>query len=335
LESIYSRLKLVKNMTTTEFRDDYDLPWKEMIEDYFEPFMCFFFPEIHAEIDWSRGYEFLDQELTQVVRDAELGKRVVDKLVKVWTRSGKETWVLLNIEVQSQEESNFSARIFTHYYRLRDCYNVPIVNLAILGDDRSSWRPGPFQAAQWGCEVDFRFPMVKLLDYQSRWTELEASRNPFALVVMAHLKTKETKKDLQDRKEWKFRLTRMLYERDYERQDILRIFRFLDWILELPEGLKQEFNVDLKRYEQEKQMPYITSIERMGIAEGLQQGLQQEQERQRSLVSRLLTRRVGSVPENLVKQVEQLTIPQLEALTEALLDFTQLDDLVQWLKNDR
>ncbi len=327
----------------TEFRDDYDLPWKDMIEIYFEPFMAFFFPEIHAEIDWSRGYEFLDQELSQVVRDAELGKRVVDKLVKVWTRSGDETWVMLNIEVQSQEESNFSARIFTHYYRLRDCYDVPIVNLAILGDERLNWRPDVFQASKWGCEVNFQFPIVKLLDYQSRWTELEASRNPFAIVVMAHLKTKETKKDLPARKEWKFRLTRMLYEQEYERQDILNLFRFLDWILELPEGLKQEFKSDLKRYEQEKQMPYITSmtsgrsqtIERMGIAEGLQQGLQQEQERQRSLVSRLLTRRVGVVPEALVKQVEQLTIPQLEALTEALLDFTQLDDLVQWLKLDR
>ncbi len=311
----------------TEFRDDYDLPWKDIIEAYFEAFMQFFFPEIHAEIDWSRSYEFLDQELSQVVHDAELGKRVVDKLVKVWTRSGVETWVLLNIEVQSQEESNFSARIFTHYYRLRDCYNVPIVNLVILGDERANWRPRLFRSAQWGCEVDFRFPIVKLLDYESRWAELEAEPNPFAIVVMAHLKTKETKKDLQSRKEWKFRLTRMLYERDYQRQDIMNLFRFLDWILELPDGLKQEFKADLKRYEQEKQMPYITSIERMGIEEGRKEG-------QRSLILRLLARQVGDVPKSLTDRIEQLPTAQLESLAEALLDFTQLDDLVQWLEAD-
>ncbi len=315
----------------TELRDEYDLPWKDIIEDYFEDFMSFFFPEIYAEIDWSRGYEFLDQELSQVVRDAELGKRVVDKLVKVWTLSGDETWVLLNIEVQSQEESNFGARIFTHYYRLRDRYNVPIVNLAILGDERLNWRPGAYQAAKWGCEVDFRFPMVKLLDYQSRWAELEASCNPFAIVVMAHLKTKETKKDFQARKEWKFRLTRMLYEREYDRQDILNLFRFLDWILELPEGLKQEFKSDLKRYEQEKQMRYITSIERMGIAEGLEQGL----ERQRSLILRQLYRRVGVVPDYLTDRIRNLPITQLETLAESLLDFTQPSDLVNWLEADR
>ncbi|MBC6417813.1 MAG: hypothetical protein GDA44_02975 [Prochloron sp. SP5CPC1] len=63
--------------------DEYDSPWKEAIESYFEEFMAFFFPEAHRDIDWSRGYETLDTELQQVVRDANLGKRLADKLVRV------------------------------------------------------------------------------------------------------------------------------------------------------------------------------------------------------------------------------------------------------------
>ena len=102
------------------------------------------------------------------MRDADLGKRIVDKLVKVWSLSGDETWVLINLEIQSQEESNFSARMVTHYYRLRDAYNLLIVNLAILGDERSTWRPGAYQSSKWGCRVEFEFPIVKLLDYQAR-----------------------------------------------------------------------------------------------------------------------------------------------------------------------
>ena len=242
---------------------------------------------------------------------------------------------MLNIEIQSQEESNFSDRIFTYHYRLRDRYNVPIVNLVILGDERATWRPGAFQSAKWGCEVDFRFPIVKLLDYEAHWADLEASPNPFAIVVMAHLKTKETRKDFPARREWKFRLTRMLYERDYSRQDILTLYRFLDWILELPDELKQGFRDDLKRYEEEKQMPYVTSIERMGIADGLEQGRQEARSRQRSLILRLLTRRVGAVPESLTDRISKLPIEQLESLAEALLDFTCLDDLSNWLEIDR
>jgi hypothetical protein len=61
--------------------------------------MAFFFPQAHAEIDWPRGYEVLDKELQQVVRAAETGRRVVDKLVKVWRRDGQEAWVLIHVEV--------------------------------------------------------------------------------------------------------------------------------------------------------------------------------------------------------------------------------------------
>jgi hypothetical protein len=101
-----------------------------------------------------------------VVRDAELGKRLADKLVKVWKRSGEETWVLIHAEIQNQEESDFSKRIFVYYYRLLDKYDRPIVSLAILGDERSTWRPQPYQAELWGCEVNFRFPIVKLVNWR-------------------------------------------------------------------------------------------------------------------------------------------------------------------------
>jgi hypothetical protein len=64
--------------------DDYDSPWKDILETYLADFFAFFFPQIHAEIDWSRTPVFLDKELQQVVRDAELGRRLADKLVQVW-----------------------------------------------------------------------------------------------------------------------------------------------------------------------------------------------------------------------------------------------------------
>jgi hypothetical protein len=105
------------------------------------------------------------------------------------------------------------------------------------------------------------------MDYESRWEELEASANPFAIVVMAHLKTKETRKDPEARKEWKFRLTRRLYEQGFARQDILNLYRFLDWLLVLPEGLKQAFRSELEQYEQERNMPYVTSNEQLAKAE--------------------------------------------------------------------
>jgi hypothetical protein len=66
-------------------------PWKEVLERYLADFLAFFFPQAYAEIDWRRGYTFLDKELQQVVRDAALGRRLADKLAQVWRRGGEET----------------------------------------------------------------------------------------------------------------------------------------------------------------------------------------------------------------------------------------------------
>jgi hypothetical protein len=239
----------------TEQRAEFDGPWKEVIEDYFNNFLAFFFPDIHADVDWSKGYEFLDTELQQIVRDAELGKRFADKLVKVWRSNGDELWVLIHVEVQNSPETVFPERMFAYNYRLRDRYNRPVVSLAILTDDRKSWRPQEFQVGLWGCEIRFRFPMVKLLDYGQEWQTLEDSLNPFATVTMAHLKALETRGNQLQRKDWKLNLTRRLYEKGYERQDVLNLFRFIDWIITLPASLTDEFEAELERFERENQMP--------------------------------------------------------------------------------
>jgi len=63
--------------------DDYDTPWKDVLERYLPDFMAFFFPQAHTDINWSRGYVWLDTELRQVTRDAELGRRQAVKLVQV------------------------------------------------------------------------------------------------------------------------------------------------------------------------------------------------------------------------------------------------------------
>src|SRR5207244_10810346 len=97
---------------------DYDSPWKEALDRYFEAFLAFFFPVAHADIDWARPYEMLDKELQQVVREAEQGRRVVDKLVKVWLRSGEERWLLIHVEVQTSREGGFPRRMYVYNYRI-------------------------------------------------------------------------------------------------------------------------------------------------------------------------------------------------------------------------
>ena len=247
----------------TPLNTDYDNPWKSIIELYFRDFISFFFPWIEPEIDWSKEIKFLDKELQKVVRDAEILKRYADKLIEVHRLDGETSLVLCHIEVQSQYETDFSSRMYSYNYRLRDRYNCSVASLAILGDETENWRPTGFQDALWRCSVNFEFPIVKLLDYESQWNKLAESRNPFAVMVMAHLKTKETHNNSPERKDWKFRLTTMLYDRGYELQDILELYNFLDWLMQLPKALEQQFQVELAQFEEARQMKYVTAIERM------------------------------------------------------------------------
>ncbi|NJR56822.1 MAG: DUF4351 domain-containing protein [Acaryochloris sp. CRU_2_0] len=53
-----------------------------------------------------------------------------------------------------------------------------------------------------------------------------------------------------------------------------------------------------------------------------------------SLILRLLTRRIGDISPDLQAQIQVLSLDQLEALGEALLDFTEPDDLVMWLQGN-
>ncbi len=61
---------------------------------------------------------------------------------------------------------------------------------------------------------------------------------------------------------------RSLYERGYEREDVRKLFRLIDWFMQLPPEVETKFQHDLEEYEEQHHMPYVTAIERMAEARG-------------------------------------------------------------------
>ncbi|CCI12528.1 conserved hypothetical protein [Microcystis aeruginosa PCC 9806] len=86
-----------------------------------------------------------------------------------------------------------------------------------------------------------------------------------------------------------------MYEQGYQREDILNLFKFIDWLVSLPTKLEQEFQQELNQYEEEKRMPYITSVERMGMEKGM-----------RESVIDALEIRFENVPSELVNKISQI-----------------------------
>jgi predicted transposase YdaD len=107
---------------------------------------------------------------------------------------------------------------------------------------------------------------------------------------------------------------------------------FVDTYLRLNAHETAQFRAELAQtqlQEQEVVMEIVTSW----MLEGLQQGRQQgKQEEALALVLRLLQRRVGPMDAAYEEQLRRLSLEALEELSEALLDFTQVADVVTWLQ---
>ena len=308
-------------------RADYDSPWKKALEVYFKEFIDFFFPEMAADVGWSRDYVFLDKELQQVAREAALGRRYVDKLVRLYRKNGHEEWVLVHIEVQGQPDIDFPKRMYTYNYRIFDRFDRKVASLAILADENPTWRPDHFSYELWGSKAGLWFPSVKLLEYKEKWEELEESTNPFASVVMAHLKAVETAGDNEKRYQWKVSLIKRLYRLGYEKQDVIQLFDFIDWVMLLPEELEEELWTEIQKIEEERKMEYVSSVERIGIRKGMQQGKQEEA---LSLLSRLIARRFQVSSDSVQPIFAGLTTEQIEELGERFIEAENLDQIREW-----
>ena len=317
--------------------DSYDSPWKDMLELYLEDFFKLFFPQMHAEIDWRRRPVSLDKELRKITRDGEVGDRFADKLFQVWDVGGDVLGLMANVEVQGSPESSFAERLFVYNYRAYDRFHRPVITVAVLCDDTDYFHPRNFYASdRWGCRMGLEFPTVKLRRYNERWDELERSTNPFATVVMAHLKTQATRERPAERYRWKRSLIRRLYEKGFAKKDVLEQFRFIDWLMALPRELEQRLDTEIETFETERGMKYVTGIERraqargmeQGMARGMEQGMARGMEQgQARLLKRQLTTAFGDVSEDLEQRLATASRDEIERWGERLIGARSLADV--------
>ncbi|MBF0262472.1 MAG: DUF4351 domain-containing protein, partial [Magnetococcales bacterium] len=291
---------------------------------------------------WELGFEFLDKELSRIAREARIGDRRMDKLVKVWRRDGAELWVLIHIEIQGDRKSNFAEGMYVYQYRAYDLYQVPVVGVAVLADDDSGWRPDEYRYDLWGTRQSYRFTAIKLIDIPSE--DLENSTNPFACVTLAHIQAKQTRHRPEARYQAKRRLIRSLYEHGYDRQHVIDLFRFIDWVLHLPNHLDEQLGMDIIEFEESHKMPYISGIERRGHERGMQEGMlagmqlgeqrgvqigeqRGRQEGAATILTRQLQRRFGTLPNWAEEKIAQADSEALEAWSLRIFDAQSLEEL--------
>jgi len=259
-----------------------DILWKSILEDIFDDFLRFFFPNADGLFQLGRGFEYLDKELEQLFppESDNYATRYVDKLVKVYCRSGTEAWLLVHVEVQGYRDESFADRMFTYYYRIWDKYRQPVTAFAILTDECKHFLPGQFEQACLGTSLSFRFNSFKVLDQSD--DELAGSNNPFAQVIQTvKLAINGECFSADELYRLKIDLAKNLLSRKIPKEKIVKLMHFLKFYVRLgDEELDREFNNEIGKTINPNSLPMTIEeailhiVKEEGKEEGLEQGIE-------------------------------------------------------------
>ncbi|MFN8576456.1 MAG: Rpn family recombination-promoting nuclease/putative transposase [Candidatus Sericytochromatia bacterium] len=108
-----------------------DTGWKFILDELTEQFIEFFMPDLYDFVDFSIKPKALDNEFASLFPESVSEDRRVDKLFEVNLKNRQTKWILLNIEVQSYEDSEFAKRMFQHYFRIFDKFNQEIEAIVV------------------------------------------------------------------------------------------------------------------------------------------------------------------------------------------------------------
>ena len=136
------------------------------------------------------------------------------------------------------------------------------------------------------------------------------------IIVMAHLKTKATTKNLQQREQWKWTLIRGLYDRGLEREQIIKLFQIIDRMMTLPNQLQESLDNKIKQFEEERTMPLLSNMELRGIERGKEIGkeigaLQKSRDAIKTVLQVRLGELSGEIADSLGKISDLLVLDEM------------------------
>ncbi len=297
---------------------DHDRLFKELISTFFIEFIELFFPDVMNYLE-PDSVTFLDKE---VFTDVTAGEKYETDLLVQARFQGQSSYFLIHIENQSYNQADFNKRMFRYFARLHEKYDLPIYPVVIFSYDQ------PLLAADDSYQLEF--PDFKVLEFNYKvvqlnrlnWRDFLNQPNPVASALMAKMQIA-----IEDRPKVKAECLRLLVTLRLDSAKMQLISGFIDTYLNLNESEEKAFRDEIGTIESEEKeevMQIVTSWMSKGIEQGKQEG-------QASMVMRLLKHKFGEINSDVEAQIQKLSSPELEDLSEALLDFEQVSELTTWL----
>lgn len=278
---------------------DYSIPhvnqddlWKKVIADLFEDFLLFFLPEFHAEVDFSKPIDFLQQELFKEIIEERKGRKMADQIAKVQLKNGKEQWVLVHSEIQTNDSEDFPQRMFQYYYRIFDRYNQKIVAIALFTKP-STKSSTTYNYLYFGTKLSYTFNKYVISDFDEE--SLKMSQKLFSKALLASVYMNRSNKKMSMRSTYKRALLREVWSlKNIDRKEMSALLYFIDYLLKLPKELSKQLQQEMRteiRKEDEMMLEFykedlpptlagFLELERregivLGIEQGIEQGIKQ------------------------------------------------------------
>jgi hypothetical protein len=122
----------------------------------------------------------------------------------------------------------------------------------------------------------------------------------------------------------------LLHAHQWDATLIRQFFLVIDWMMALPPELALKLSTFIDALEEGKRMEYISSVERIKLEQKLHEGEQKGlQGGKTELLSRLLTRRFGSLPPAIQARIQQAAVAQIDDWFDRGMDAQTLDEVFQ------
>lgn len=251
-----------------------DQYFKTLLQNHFESFLKFSFPEIHAAIDFTgfSSEEFLNQEQLSEI-DGQLHR--LDLVTKVKLKNHDKfdsAYAIVFIESQHTRTKEFPERVFRYFCQLYLKFKMLILPIVIYSDKHQWKEPERWQ------EFKITFLNHQILDFQffvykpslGRLKDYLRSDNPAELALAALMNYNS-----DDLIQLKIQLIRQLNKLNHPQNQKLDLFKFIDHYLEST-GSEFKKELDLFNREQdEDQGMLVEHFTNLGRQEGVEQVLEQ------------------------------------------------------------
>ena len=271
---------------------DFDVRWKELIHIFTKEFIAFFLPTLYPLVNFKKPPEFLEQELQKLFADEErTGKKISDKLIKLYLKNEQEHFVLFHVEVEGDAPKTYPKEVYKYFYRILDRHeNIPVTTLVVYVGDKVPKQHNVYRLGFHGTELTFKFNTYIVKEQQEK--DLLALNNVFALAILANLYVLQSKHQYEKRFLLKTKLIDLLLQKKYSTQTIIGLFVFIKYLMRLPEELEEQLST---------KTPKVMTFIHKGY---------------RLLIDDLMTEEYGKTAEQILKELEDAMAREEQLLAQ-------------------